>query len=272
MFNNLGSRALVPVALTLTGFVIVGCLLLYSMIRSDLEKETIRHETSLAATVIQTTRFAMCRTDQDFLTQMMQGIGERQGVEHLRIFDSYGQVAFSADPSEVKHPVDMVAAGCSGCHIDGVDASAHGDMEKARQFTNDRHRQVLAITTPIYGEPNCFVGDCHAQAVGKSSLGTLDIGFSADPLNQALTTLRWRMIVFCGMVLILAVGGTGALLYRNVLLPIRQLQDFADRLHHGERDVEQPSGIAEVEELAWRFRQMALKGEKGVVDSDSSSP
>jgi hypothetical protein len=154
MFNNLGSRAIVPVALTLTGFVIVCCLLLYSMIRSDLEKETIRHETSLAATVIQTTRFAMCRSDQDFLMQMMQGIGEGQGVEHLRIFDSYGQVAFSANPTEVKHPVDLVAAGCSGCHGEGVQATAQGDMEKARQFTNDRHRQVLAITTPIYGEPN----------------------------------------------------------------------------------------------------------------------
>jgi HAMP domain-containing protein len=77
------------------------------------------------------------------------------------------------------------------------------------------------------------------------------------------------MVIFCGMVLILAVGGTGALLHRNVLLPIRNLQDFADRLHGGDKNAEHPSGIAEVEALAWRFRQMALKGEQGMVDSDS---
>ena len=36
MFNNLIARAIVPITIAVTGFVVFGCILLYTFIKSDM--------------------------------------------------------------------------------------------------------------------------------------------------------------------------------------------------------------------------------------------
>jgi len=249
MLNRFAAKAIVPITLAVTGFVILGCLLLHSFNKNDLISDTIRHEAGLADTIVKSTRYAMLKTDREMLQQAILDIGSQEEVEHVRIFNKKGIVMFSSDPDEIDQAVDKQTAGCNACHNGPEPATRLGTMDQARRFTNGHGSDVLAITTPIYNEASCAAASCHRPVKENKLLGTLDIGFSTAPLRASLTQLRVRLIVFCTMVLFLTVGGVCALLRRNVLLPIRQLVTFAEGVSRGRMDMKAPEGIEEINEV-----------------------
>ena len=219
MFNRFASKAIVPVALSLTGFVIICSLILYSSIKEDFLKDAVRQETSLADTVVSSTRYTMMTEDRENLYHIINSIGAQKGVEHLRIFNKEGVIMFSSNPEELKQVVDKTTDGCIECHSGPEPTIRLGSMQLARRFVNARNHNVLAITAPIYNDAHCSAGDCHFHPSHQKVLGTLDIGLSTDSLDSSLLTLRWKMVLFCVMVLILSVGGVSALLRRNLLTP-----------------------------------------------------
>ncbi len=259
MLKSIAAKAVVPVTLAVTGFVVVFCLLLYSFIRDDLTNSAIEREIHLADLLVKSTHYSMLKDDRESLEHSISYIGNQPGVEHVRIFNKKGLIMFSSAPQEVHNQVNMQAAGCVQCHDGPQPATSLGPMEKARRFTNDRQHDVLAITTPIFNEPNCSNGSCHAHPPEQKVLGTLDIGLSAEPLEAMLGTLRWRMVWFCLMVLILSIGGVCALLRRNILLPIRELVLFAEATVAGDRDQKVPEGNEEVFRLGSSIKEMAEK-------------
>ena len=67
MFRTLSARAIVPVAVAVTGFVVVCCILLYSVMKTDMINDTTTHETNLTDTVIKSARYAMLKSDRETL-------------------------------------------------------------------------------------------------------------------------------------------------------------------------------------------------------------
>lgn len=248
-------RAILPVAAALTGFVIVCCLLLYTVIEGDMNRYAVRHSSDLAATVVKATRYAMLKGDRASLTNTIGSIGEQQEVEHVRIFNKQGLIMFSGVEGEVGTLVDKVDAGCISCHSGKVPATQIGPMEQARQFVNGSGHEVLAITAPIYNETECT--SCHVHNQGQSLLGTLDIGLSMAPLHSTLDLLRNRMMIFCLLVLILAVGATVGLLHRNVLLPICRLSSYSDDVVKGQAEPAVFETTEEVRRIASNFFHLA---------------
>ena len=259
MFSSINSRAIVPVACAVTGFVIACCVLLYTFVKSDLITGEIHHAADLADTVIKSTRYAMLHDDRETLSQIIYNIGDQNQVEHVRIFNKKGLIMFSRDGSEVDNFIDKTAAGCNECHAESNPKRKLGTMEQARQFSNKDGHDVLAITAPIYNEPECFNAACHFHDAGQSLLGTLDIGVSQAPLKKTLTQLKGRMIMFSGMVLILTVGAVCALLYRQVFLPIKQLVDFTERAPDDSLNSDFPEVSGEVAKLANAFQKMTAR-------------
>jgi len=259
MFSSINSRAIIPVACAVTGFVIACCVLLYNFVKSDLIKGEIQHAADLADTVIKSTRYAMLHDDRETLSQIISNIGDQNQVEHIRIFNKKGLIMFSPDSSEINRFIDKSAAGCSECHVEGEPKQSLKTMDQARQFTNESGNDVLAITAPIYNEAECSNAVCHFHDTDQSLLGTLDIGISQIPLRQTLGQLQNRMIIFSAMVLVLTVGAVCALLYTQVFLPIRQLVDFTekhpdDRLEHDFSEVR-----GEIARLARAFQKMTFR-------------
>lgn len=262
MLNSFAARATVPVTITITGFVIVCCLVLYSYIRGDLLRDTVQHEVILADTIVKSTRHTMLKSDRDTLRNMITSIGGQESVEHVRIFNKKGVIMFSADPAELNREMDKQAAGCSGCHKGPEPATGLGSMEQARHFTNERGVSVVAITAPVYNEPGCWSASCHVHPSGQKILGTLDIGLSQETYDQTMERLRWRMIIFCLMILILSVGGVNALLRRFVLSPVRGLAVFADQVSKGNLQHPLPRGDSDIESIARIFLDIAVQGDK----------
>lgn len=256
MLSSINSRAIVPVACAVTGFVIACCVLLFTFVKADLIKGEIQHAVDLADTVIKSTRYAMLHDDRETLSNIISSIGDQQQVEHVRIFNKKGLIMFSRDQAELNNFIDKSAAGCNECHAEEKPKSSLGTMAQARQFTDKKGNDVLAITAPIYNETECSTAACHFHSQEQSLLGTLDIGVSQDPLKQTLGQLQNRMIVFSGMILILTVGAVSALLYRQVFLPIKKLADFTETPVNGRVIEDIPEVRGDIARLARSFREM----------------
>lgn len=257
MLSSINSRAIVPVACAITGFVIACCVLLYTFVKDDLIKGEIQHAADLSDTVIKSTRYAMLHDDRDSLSNIISSIGEQDQVEHVRIFNKKGLIMFSRDSQEVNEFIDKSAAGCNECHVDEEPKRSLGTMAKARQFTNKAGNDVLAITAPFYNDSECSNAACHFHDVGQSLLGTLDIGVSQDPLKRTLGQLQNRMIMFSGMILVLTVGAVCALLYSQVFVPIKRLADFTNGSGDDILSQDFPEVSGDIARLADDFRTMA---------------
>jgi hypothetical protein len=228
MFATLAGKALVPVGLAVTGFMVVCCLILYSVIREDLHRAEIVHATNLADTILKSTRYAMHKSDRDTLATIIQNVGEQRGVDHVRIFNKKGVVKFSGKSGELNRQVDKNAEGCVVCHKTAVPVTNLGTMQQARTFKNQDGGGVMAITAPIYNDPACSSAACHVHLPAQKILGTLDIGVSRAEHDHSLAMLRIQMMIFTLMSLILTIGGVTALLRRNVFLPIQRLRKYVD--------------------------------------------
>lgn len=233
MFTTLAGRALVPVGIAVTGFVVVCYLLLYSAIRNSVNRSEVAHATNLADTVLKSTRYAMLKSDRETLTTVIRNIGEQKGVEHVRIFNKKGVVIISSKPDELNRQVDKKAEGCIVCHSGPVAVTTLGTMQQARHYRNSSGIVEMAITAPIYNEPECSNAACHIHLPEQKVLGTLDIGLSQEPLIKSLAGIRMQMIIFSLMTLILTVGGVTALLMRSVFIPVRRLREFAEQAGEG---------------------------------------
>ena len=233
MFNTLAGRALVPVGIAVTGFTVVCCLLLYSVIKSGIKKDAVFHATNLADTILKSTRYAMLKSDRETLSTIIRNIGEQGGVEHVRIFDKKGVVNISAKSGEINQQVDKNAEGCISCHAGPVPLTTLGTMQQARIFKTSNGKEIMAITAPIYNEPECFNAACHFHSPDQKVLGTLDIGLSQESLAKSLAIIRAQMLLFTLMTLALTVGGVTAMLRRSVFLPMQRLKNYIEQIENG---------------------------------------
>ncbi|MBT0652370.1 HAMP domain-containing protein [Geomobilimonas luticola] len=257
MPKSFSARAIVPVALAITGFVVVCCLLLYSVMKRDMTRDAVQHATNLADTIVKSTRYAMLKSDRETVGNIIRNIGDQQGVEHVRIFNKKGLVMFSAASDELNHFVDKKAEGCIGCHSGPEPITTLGKMDQARQFKNEKGRKVLAITAPVYNEPACYTAPCHVHNASQKVLGTLDIGLSQEPLQKTLITMGERMAVFTLMILALTIGGVAALLRRSVFVPLELLRSYAAELRNGNLETSPPPCEGELKEVTGTLQQMS---------------
>lgn len=239
MFATLAGKALVPVGLAVTGFMVVCCLILYSVIREDLYRSEVVHATNLADTILKSTRYAMHKSDRETLATIIRNVGEQRGVNHVRIFNKKGIVTFSAKSGEINRQVDKNTEGCIVCHKGSIPVTNLGSMQQSRTFRNPDGLDVMAITAPIYNEPDCSSAACHVHYPDQKVLGTLDIGLSMSELDRSLTMLRIQMIIFTFMSLILTIGGVAALLRRNVFIPVQRLRNYVE-LSAKKNDIPEP--------------------------------
>ncbi|HEY6837560.1 MAG TPA: HAMP domain-containing protein [Geobacteraceae bacterium] len=259
MFNSLTARAIVPIAISVTGFVVVCCILLYSVMKSDLSDDAAEYENRLADTVIRSARHAMLKSDRETLHNIIDNIGVQEGIEHVRIFNKKGLIMFSRNEGELHRFVDKKFAGCIGCHRGEIPTTTLGTMEKARRFVNEKGTKVLAITAPIYNEKACFTAPCHFHDPAQKILGTLDIGVSTAHLDKTLALMRFRMIVFSAMVLLLTIGGVSALLHRTIFLPLREIKNFTSRANRGNLSGRLTGISGELAELAGDVHLLAVR-------------
>jgi len=262
MFRQFASKEIVNVAMVVTGFTIVCCILLYIFIKADLTNGVVSYETTLADTIYRSMRYSMLKSDFSSLEQIILNVGKEERVQYARIFEGTGIVRFSSSESEIGRMLARESTGCVKCH-DGLDPStAVGSMDHSSLYLNERQGKVLSMVVPIPNDPDCSTGDCHYHPPEKHLLGVLEVGVSQENLDHCLMLLRWRMIVFCAMILVLTLGGVTASLWRTVMLPITRIADFAEERAQGRFESKPPRGRGDIRRLAEAIEKMEPREKK----------
>lgn len=235
MFDNLIVRAIVPVVIAVTGFVVFGCLLLYSFIKADMTTEALRNLDSSANTVVKSTRYAMMEDDRRSLQNIVTNIGTRSDVELIHIYDQNGMVQYSGHNDISILPEATVS-------VPKISTQGNPDGNLQTHYEVDHNNGHMSVSMPILNEQKCSTSACHFHPGNDRILGYLTIGVSSEQLEKTLALLRSRMIVFSVMVLFLTVGGVTALLRLNLFLPILRLTHNVERAVQGtqEKDLPKP--------------------------------
>lgn len=259
MFQSIITRSIVPVSLAVTGFVAIGCISLYSVMKQDMIDDAAQNGRNIANTVVLSTRYAMLHNDRQHLGSIIENIGQHQGVEHLRIFNHAGTITFSRNISEVGQQVNKDIQGCSGCHSGTKAAEQLAAEKQTRFFKNERGIEVLAMTQPIYNEASC-TNTCHYHPKNHTVLGMLDIGIDQGPLQNSLALMRYRMIVFTLMTLVLTVGGVAALLNCSFFIPLKKLIQATSSISEpNDTEKKLESGYGELSLLARNFHSLFVR-------------
>ncbi|MFU8858123.1 MAG: HAMP domain-containing protein [Deferrisomatales bacterium] len=260
MFKSLAAKAIIPVALSVTCFVVVCSILLYTSMKRDRIDESVLHANDIASVVVKSTRYAMLRDDRETLRNIVSNVSEEVIVDHVRIFNKQGVIVFSGVPAEVGRELDKEAEGCFVCHAGPDPVTTLGPMDQARRFVKDDGKPVLAITAAVYNEPDCFTGACHYHPEDQVVLGTLDIGLSQESLQSNLALMRRRLAFFGVMVLALSVGGVAALLKLNVVAPLQRLVDYVESAKGGKPATAPPPVEEELAAVARAFDRVRGEG------------
>ncbi len=256
MFRQFATREIINVAMVVTGFTIVCCILLYTFVKADMTKDSVLYEAALADTILKSMRHEMIRSDRESLQQTIRDIGKQERVRYARIFNCSGVISFSSDPAETGGQVDRSSQACGKCHRGPKPSTTLDPMEQASVYVGAGGEKIMSLMTPIYNEPACSNGGCHYHPREKVLLGGMDFGLSQEHLEHSLARLRLRMVIFCVMILILTVAGVTALLWRGVMQPLRDLVDYAGQCYEGKQDSDLPLGgseISRIGEILQRF-------------------
>lgn len=262
MFDNLIARAIVPVTIAVTGFVIFGCLLLYSFIKADMTEEAVRHVDGLAETVVRATHYAMMTDDRDSLRNILANVSSLSEVERIRIYDQAGKPKFS-DLEGVTAP------GSFSVLVDQWSIAYTRENHPGRNMTQhqvDHDHGYIAVNMPILNEPKCSTAACHFHAEDDPVLGFLSLGFSSAHLEKTLALLRSRMIAFSVMVLFLTVGGVAALLRMNLFLPILNLTHNMEQAVQGVTESDLPGVDHKLGRLSKDFRLLVKQRDRALQD------
>ncbi len=258
MFQSITARTIVPVGFAVTGFVAVCCFSLYAMMKQDMIEAATKHERNIASTVVLSTRYAMLHNDREHLGNIIANIGQQQGIEHLRVFNHDGFITFSRNTTEIGHQVNKRVEGCSGCHSGEKPVEQLAAEKQTRRFMNERGVEVLAFAQPIYNEPSCTTS-CHYHPANHKVLGMIDIGLDQGPLQNSLALMRYRMIVFTLMTLVLTVGGVAALLNRSFFLPLKKLVVVTSSEDTAASEKQLESGYGELSLLARNYHSLIVR-------------
>ena len=259
MFQSIATRSIIPVGLAVTGFVAICCLSLYSVMKQDMIDDAAQSGRNFANTVVLSTRHAMLNNDRQHLGNIISDISQQQGVEHLRIFNHNGVTMFSRIQSEIGQQVNKNTDGCNGCHGTVKPAEQLAQEKQTRRFKNERGVEVLAMSQPIYNEPSCSAAACHSSPQSHRVLGMLDIGLDQGPLQNSLALMRYRMIIFTLMTLVLTVGGVAALLNRSFFIPLNKLVAITSITEPCDSEKRLESGYGELSLLARNYHSLIVR-------------
>ena len=255
--NSLKFKVGFYLVLVLTVAVFIFTLMIVRNSREELLQQVVSNAAQLSEVVIKSTRFAMLQNQASYVDQIIQDVGAQRDIEKIRILSKNGIIIHSSKTEEIGRQVDQEAESCVTCHQDEKSLAASPMIGRPRFFTGQDGRRMLGSTAVIRNEPSCSNGGCHMHAEDQSVLGVLDIVYPLDKIDLAMRANTYTIIALSLGFVILAAILVSFLVNRMVYLPLRDLEEGAQRLASGDLDQPIPiRGADEFGQLAASFNSM----------------
>jgi two-component system NtrC family sensor kinase len=257
------------------GFILISSIGIYAYVniasqKKQLTDEVLRGALRISETVRRSTRYDMLRDASDDVHQIIETIGEQEGLEKIRVFNKDGQIMFSTDKSDIGEMVDKKAEACYACHSAEKPLERLDMPERSRIFRAKAGHRVLGVISAIYNEPDCYTPDCHAHPAEQKVLGVLDIGMSLDDVDKDIEGAQNKMILFAVVAFLVISVAIGLSIKRYVTRPVRELVTGTRKIAQGDLGYHISAGTGgEIAELASSFNQMTSdlkKADEKLVD------
>ncbi|MGA9406114.1 MAG: ATP-binding protein [Bacteroidota bacterium] len=190
---------------------------------------------------------AMLADDREAAYEVMQTIATKQGIDRIRIFNRDGKIMFSTRHEE-NEQVEKNAEPCSPCHTTLHPLSKVDIPSRARIFDNPDGSRRLTMITPIYNEPSCSQGVCHAHPAETKVLGVLDVALDLDRVDKEVANVRNSVFAVTGVEILLIALFIIFFTRNFVDIPIRKLIDGTRAV--SAMNLDQPIDIKASEELS----------------------
>ena len=166
-------------------------------------------------------KFAMMSGNPEDLENVINELSRKEGIYHIRIFNSEGIINLSSDASEINKNLSSVAPH----HIDLKHTSG-------RVITRDSGEKIYSSTEPIINEKPCQ--SCHQQ---NEAIAYLDVDTNLTLAENKFYTGSLHMIFLGGMVILFLIVGLYFIFYKFINLPLQNLVTALDDVESGNLNV-----------------------------------
>jgi two-component system NtrC family sensor kinase len=244
------------------GFILILSIGIFAYVniasqKKQLTGEVMRGAFRISETVRRSTRYDMLRNLREDLHQMIETIGQQEGLEKIRIFNKEGQIMFSSEQGDIGQMVDKKAEACYACHSAEKPLERLDIPDRSRIFEARPDHRVLGVISAIYNEPDCYTPDCHAHPPEQKVLGVLDIGMSLVDVDTEIKRAQNKMIIFAIIAILVIALTISVSINRYVTRPVRALVEGTRKIAEGDLNYSIPLKSAdEIGQLASSFNQM----------------
>lgn len=201
MKNKISQKLIALGSITIAIVGVFSFLIIRSQQRSYLRRvEFNAHQ--LSEMIKNSTKYDMLYYRREHVHNIIDTIGQQEGIENVRIFNKEGKIIYSSDKPLIGTMVDKRAEACYACHTEDQALERLSISERTRIFKQADNQRNLGIINPIYNEPSCWQGECHAHSEDQKVLGVLDVSMSlaeGDRLTRA-NTLLVIFLTFAAMI------------------------------------------------------------------------
>ncbi len=254
--RTLSTRIAVPAGFF--GLISMG-LLSAMLIRSQREQvlaEVVRGSESIAGAIGLSIDREMLLNHREGVSQMLEAVGSRDGIEGIRLFDKEGRITYSSRPGEVGQIVDKRAEPCSSCHSVTNPGQVLEPKHLSRTYTNAAGQRILSTIHVIRNQPGCQGARCHVSPAQQSVLGVLDVSMTLEPAEARLAASTRGALIFSGVAVVLITAALFLIIWWSVRKPINRMVAATRRVAGGDPSVKVPRGAArEISILAGAFNE-----------------
>jgi two-component system NtrC family sensor kinase len=250
MLHHLAQRLVVPTTIIVVAVAAFSGLYTVAGEERQMLRMMSEGADQLSRSITSATWHAMLADRREDAYQVMQTIAQKQGIDHIRIFNRNGLLTFSTRPEEISHQKDRGLETCSACHITALPLQQMDLSWRTQILKKPDGRRSLDMVTPIFNEPSCSQADCHAHPASLKVLGLLDVQLSLHSVDAELATMKVRVLVrvlveiglislfiilftrhFVARPLLELVGSAQAISQMNLDRPV-QVTDRSDEISH----------------------------------------
>jgi len=186
-------------------------------------KENKKMAMEISDTVMKSIEYPMLDGDMDKVQAILEKLGTLEDLEVVHLCDDSGVIKYNGIDSH-----DINRKSISKITREALSTGKlAGGMET--EPLDPKDVKILRYSIPIHNENVCY--KCHGSE--KRLLGVLSVGFSWDPIQKTLTSVRDQNIIMAMMSLTVVGFFLTLWLNRYVTRPLARLTGLADEISRG---------------------------------------
>ncbi len=247
------SRRFITFLFGVLGLVSICFLLMfYYFYSSQIADERTQASHAVSLLLKSSLERAMLRRDLPGLRDIINDLGEQEGVRDVVILNPAGEVRFASRQERLgENAHAVVQQFCPGCE------PARFPLEPVTRFiTPENGSELLRTFHPVRNQPQCM--ECHGSPASHPVNGILVVDYDAAPIRQKGMMNILVLVVAGSIAVLFSAWAAWWFMQRYVLQPVDRLDVASHALSDGDLGVRVPvRGEDEMANLAGAFNHMA---------------